>query len=259
MLELFLTFIILSFLFFFSFLYNANIAKFIILICEIITGIILFTNYGFKKHKIWKSYENVYINKFPHELINDFEDDGKVMTIGRYSIKSIKNYDKKCAEKIFVPINESCPITQILIDDNDNYEDFSGKIYVMKYNKFLLYNRDNKTDTFYYYNGSYSDDLDINNINKFNLDINYTEIDLNSNKTLNIVKKLKEYDKYTNLIIFSLLIFYLFYLLIEIWCDLIFYGFKPVNLLIQIIILSLYIIRYIKYKQLKMLFMKKYI
>ena len=102
MLELFFTFII-FFCFFAIFLLcnTVNILKFIILICEIITGIILFTNYGFKEHKIWKSYENIYINKFPYKCINGFKDDGKVMIIDRYSIKSIKHYDKKCSDNIF--------------------------------------------------------------------------------------------------------------------------------------------------------------
>ena len=256
MLEIFLSFLVLFIPFvLLSFIFPSfQIVKYIIITTELIICFILFSNNFYKKHILWKENEYSFVHKLPFKPIIDINlnhNSLELKTLDDSSFSTImtRNYTKKCKEHFFIK-SQICPITHIIIenDNSNNYDNYTE--IKISYNKYLYFTQN------YSYEGLYENSYGLTtNLNFTSYYFNFTKFYNNSisNDTTiyNAFKNFKKYAKFFDFLCLTLLIFSLIYSFIESFDDLKFTYFKIINTCIQIAILIIYIFRYIKFKEIK--------
>ena len=167
-----------------------------------------------------------------------------------YSLIFIKDYYYyKCSEYFYID-STICPITDIIIENKKNEEYKNYTELKISENKYLYFTRDNIYEKLYENNN-----FDINNLNfkdvNFNYKENYEKYITNDTLIYNTFKYFKIYVTYIDYICLSLLIFSFSYTFTESYDLLKFNINKIINIFIQIIILILYLFRYLKFKKIK--------
>ena len=156
MIELFLSFIV----FFVPFtilgfiLPSFQIGKFFLIAIQFILNFILFDNYFYKKHMIWKDEEYAFAHKLPFPPINNIEllNNGEldISSLYDYNFSTIwgRNYNKKCRNNFYIN-SDICPISHIIVENNSSkkYDNYT-RIQISN-SKFLYYTRNSEHELLY--------------------------------------------------------------------------------------------------------------
>lgn len=262
MLELFITTLTL-FLFFmilFYFLPHFKEMQYILLTFQFIICFILFSRNFYHKHILWHEKEPKNSRTLSFRPIKDLipvyrEDTFFYFSISpfydnHYSLKKTNIESNECLKDFFIQYN-SCPITDIIVENkqviHENYTEIK-----VEDNKYIYFTKENKNGRLYIYNLNRTEDLN------FKSTFNHESIDkikkLEEDIFLNPLLDLKYYIKYSDFVCLSLLIFYLCYSFLERWENRGFHFIKIYNILIQIALLEVYLIRYVKFRKVKTFF-----
>ena len=262
MLELFITTLVL-FLFFmilFYFLPHFKEMQYILLTFQFIICFILFSENFYRKHILWHEEEPKYSRNLSFIPVRDLIPVYKGDTffyfsvfpfyLKHYSIRKTTNESNECLKDFFIQ-EDNCPITDIIIENekviHENYTEIK-----VEDNKYIYFTKENKNGRLYIYNLDRIEDLN------FKSTFNHESIDkikkLEEDKLSNPLLDLKYYIKYSDFACLSLLIFYLCYSFLEKWENRGFHFIKIYNILIQIALLEVYLIRYMKFKKVKTFF-----
>ena len=257
--ELCVTFLVFVGLFSFCYILlpNFKTMKTIIIFCQLIISFILLSKNFYKKHSLYKSPKFQYIQStefYPIKtLFKELYENGKFKNIKfdrvsyrEFSLIKTQKYSKQCLEHYFIQKNNECPITDIKLEETEENEN-KNYIYIqVDENEYLSY-------------------INKNIDGKLYKSFNYTDFKEKREDNFTLEKIIRnEYNKLTNPIIdfklyiqsfdiiCSILIFISFiYSFFEYSNDKKFGTFRISGLVIQIIILIIYIIRYTKFIKVK--------
>ena len=264
MLEIILTTVVIFLFFMITCFYicvQFKILQYFLVIFQFIVCFILFSKNFYKKHILWRNEEYTYNKKLPFIPIGDiaavYRDDH--ITFSHFYISEYSNqgfslekteYNYECLENYFV--NSSiCPITDIIIEDQQVFHENYTEIKIND-NKYIYFTNKKKNGRLYIFrNNNYESP-------QFDSTFNYESAikikKLEDDKLLNPLIELKNYIKFSDYICLTLLIFYLIQSFIEPCQNCKFNYFKILNILIQIVILVLYLFRYLKFMKVKKFF-----
>ena len=214
----------------------------------ILSFILLFKNF-YKKHSLYNPsrFQNIHTTDF-YPITGLYKTNNIIsfnrMTNNKFSLIETEKYSKQCLEHYFISENESCPITDIKIGEaNSNiYHNYIQ----LNDTHYIYYTKENKLNKLYK-SFNYIDYKD-NNEDIFSLDkIIRKEYNKLSNPILDFKYFTKYFDVICPLLIFSSIIYSLFEPLNHLKCNF------PiiVNFLFQIIIFILYLIRFMKFIDIK--------
>ena len=214
----------------------------------------------YQKHYLW-SYEDEYyiqVHSTPFKPISEinilYENENfKNITVDTidyitFSIKKDEEYTKECLENFFIPNSEMCPITDIILknEQTDEYKNYNEKI--ISNDKYLYYTRDNKKGGLYEYT------KEIFNLN-FTSTFNYKSVDKIKRKEELILSnpfvKLKNYIKGADIACIILVYFCISVVSYIPRENLSFNIFKYLYILFQIACFICYLIRYLKFVKIK--------
>ena len=256
MIELLYTFLLLFtfFIILFFILPYFQIVKRIMICTQSIICFIFFGKYFYKNHILWKNNDYAFVHTLKFNPIINFNlENEKIIAETledyHYSIIYIKDiYYKKCQENFYIN-STICPITDIIIE-NKKKEKYSNYTELkISENKYLYFTRDNKYEKLYETNFDLNN-LDFKSIN-FSSQVNYEKYITNDTLIYKTFKYFKGYVNYIDYICLSLLIFSFLNTFTESYDPLKFNINKILNTLAQIIILILYLFRYLKFIKIK--------
>lgn len=283
MLELLVSFIIFFAIFFILFLFIKieKLFKLIILVFQIFICFFLFLNIAYKKIDFWKNpeiFQEIHQTEFlPIKSIQKLVDsNGNFKNFklekasGFYSIIKENEYSKKCLNNYYVENSEDCPITDIILR-NTQTNAYSGYIELkINNNIYIYYTKENKIDGRLYEDVSLKESNCIEE-NILNIDGNCYKIFFVSNfsyldaefinnieeeKKNNPFQKLKNFSQYSDFLCFSILIISFIYILNQSFLNNKYNYFTIVGNILLIIPTILFIIRYIKFIQIKNFYKK---
>ena len=267
MLELFLTTLVL-FVFFMVLFYFIPIFKgmqYILLVFQFIVCCILISKNFYKKHVLWKGDEyedetiyNRILSFAPIKNITPvYKNDG--VTFSHFMIESFNlyfsleknnSYNNECLRNFFV-YSGICPITDIIIEDSQIFHENYTEIKIND-NKYVYITNKNKYGRLYIFRNSQQTSLE------FESTFNYESVNklkkLKEDILSNPLLELKNYIQYSDFICLTLLFVYLIQSIAEKCNNREFNFIKVYNFVIQIAILILYTIRYIKFKKVQKFF-----
>ena len=249
--------------------------RFIMNLAQFTLNLVLLLKFFYKKHSLWNEPDFQPIHQLPFSPLSNilykesnnsiFSNDSSSSSENIidnfyftkcekiYSINPSKDFSKKCFENFYVNDLAECPISDIIVKDNqtDSLKDYKE---VKIKNKYLYFTK--KSESVKLYTVKVPDKISINNIiSIFNAELNYEDIETiakkENNKISNPIKPLKFYSKYFDYICLSLLIFSLFFFWGETHSEKKFNQFRIINLGIEIIIFLLFFIRYILFLKVK--------
>ena len=247
------------FFLFYLMLPNFKYMKSLIITFQLIISFILLSKNFYKKHSLYKDPKFEYIqniNFYPIKSIyKTYDENGDFNNIGfitmnsnKFSLIKTQKYSIQCLEHYFILANESCPITDIKLEEEkkseNEYENYS---YIQISNNEYLYYTNN------------------NQLGKLYKSFNYSEFKENKEDIFTIEEIVrKEYNKLKNPIIdfkffiqffdkicASLISISFVYSFFESSNDRKLGWFRVFNIIIQLIILLIYIIRNIKFIKVK--------
>ena len=222
-----------------------------ITISQLIISFILLSNNFYKKHPLYKIPKFQPIQQldfypikelFETNFVNgDIDINFDTIKTNKFSLIKSNKYSKQCLENYFIESNEACPITDIIFEKNRNkiYQN-----YIQIYdNEYLYYTNENKLGKLYKSFNYYK--FRENKTDIFTLD---EIVRKEYNKKSNPIKDFKYYIEFYNIICLTLIIISLFYSIFEFYnklnCNEIFHSS---NIFVQLIILVIYSIRFIKF------------
>ena len=232
----------------------------IFFIFQFIIFIILTFNNKYKNHYLWKNTKLEPIQELPYPIITDINmkhlskdlNDLNITTIYQnFSIIKTEEYSKECLLNYFIKEDEICPITDIIISYNiyKEFIDYSA----LESEKFNIYFKKNyKYGKLYqsFYNNSIS--IDFQSI------LNYKDISiikkLENNKLLNPFSKLKNFCYYSDYIWLFLFPISLMYYFMESRDDKKWNYFRSIDIILQLILFIIYILRYALFVDIKNFF-----
>ena len=219
----------------------------------IIISLLLSENF-YKDTIIWKNVDHKYIHSLPIIPIKNINITGDKEIILedfvdlKYTLKRTNLFNKECLNNFFID-EENCPITDIILNkfqtnDYSNYTE--AKI---NNNLYLYYTNKNNNGSLYFKNDSNINNLPNNvfNFNKYN-----EEEIIKEKEVIKVIKDLKYYADYSDCICLSLF----FLSLTSMILNLVYYTklHYAINKIIQIILFIFYLLRYIKFNNLKKVF-----
>ena len=232
--------------------------KIIMIFIQLIFSFILASNNFIKKHSLYSGSRIQYIQStdfYPIKSLNKtIDEDGKFQNISfdkmvnnKFSIIKTKKYSVQCLENYFIEKDEVCPITDIKFYDKPNniYNDYIQK----SANEYFYYTNQNKLGKLY---KSFSDsEFEKNNEDSFsNNEINKISRK-EFNKAYNPILDFKDFVKFFDVICILLLLNSLFVSIFEGLNDRKLGIMRIINLILQLIILVIYIIRFSKFIEAK--------
>ena len=181
--------------------------KFFLYPCQFIMCIFIISYHPYNKHTLWNKQDYQQMHKVPYEVIMDV--DGEIYyTSSNETFSVIKTdiYSKECLENYFINNAKECPITDIIVERNDNNRNaFIGYETVQRNNSFIYYRRDYKYGKLY--------DIFL----KSSFDYKTVEIikRREENKLLNHLIIFKNYIHYSDIICLGLFIISFVYFFME--------------------------------------------
>jgi len=258
MIELFYTTIVL-FAFFFPFFLLCNKFKYVnvmIIFSQLTISFILLSKNFYKKHSLYQipKFQSIQqLNFYPiKSLYKTYYGNGEFNDIyfdtiktNKFSLIKSDKYSKQCLEHYFIQSNEVCPITEVVFEKTKSNK-YQNCIQISD-NKYIYYTNENKLGKLY---------------KKFK----YTEFEENKNysysldeivrkeynKLSNPIIDFKYYIKFYDIICPTLIVMSLLYSFFEFYNKLNcneFFNFS--NIILQLIILIIYSIRFIKFIEIK--------
>ena len=230
----------------------------------------------YKKHYLWDKPDFNPIQELPYPPINDINiiydsnnqvNDIKVTYSNKvFSLIETNEYSKKCINNYFIPQSEACPITDIIVEySNSNSSSYSDYEIIEISNGYIYYKRD-------YDQGKFYDSVRIDNAYsnkyilfgntfktiKFSYSFDYQNIEtikrLEENKIIQPFKNFKNYINITDLICLFILIVSLIFSFMGCEKDNKCNCFKIIENFLQVILFTLYLIRFILYGKVKKFF-----
>ena len=265
MMELLYTFLTIFVPIFITFLFfcrNENISIWFIIVISIlkvihliIISLILSENF-YKNNIIWT--DNIYqlihslpIN--PIKIISKNDDDFILETFNNliYTTKRTIVFNKKCLNNFFVK-EDDCPITDIILENNQVNSNNNYKEVEINTNLYLYYTKNNKNEKLYFNN-----DLNLNIYELKNNIFNFSQYNKNEQlkekEISNVIKNLKYYADFSDWICLSLFLISFVLSIINLRC---FNGFHFVSLVVETTLFIFYLIRFFKFIDLKNVFIK---
>ena len=229
----------------------------IFMVCfQLILSIILISNNFYKNHSLYNYQKVNYIqniDSYPINSIskiinenNNFENISyNTMNDTEFSLIKTVQFPNQCLEHYYIRKNESCPITDIKLENvkNNEYQNYIK----IRDDEYLYYTKENKLGKLYKsFNLS---DFEENKEDIINID---EIIRKEYNKLSNPFIDFKFYIKFCDIICITLIIISLCYSFWE-FIDKLFFNqyFDVSNVMIQFFILILYLIRFIKFIEIK--------
>jgi len=231
--------------------------KIIIVFFQLIVSIILLFNVFYKKHSLYELPKFEYIQKTDFapikSLYETFDENGEFKDIKfetlsntEFSFIKTQKYSQKCLENYYLEKNVICPITDIKLEEepNDKYSNYN-QIQISD-NEFLYFTNDNKLGKLYKsfkyldFKNNIEDSFDINIISR-----------KENNKLSNPIIKLKNYINICDLFILICIFVSLYYSFMEYYSNFKYNQFEYLNILTQLEILVLYILRFLKFIKVK--------
>jgi len=223
--------------------------KLVILSFQLILSFILLSKNFYKKHSLYNSpkFQNIqstdfYPIKDLYKIRNEIS--FNITTYNKFSLIKTEIYSKQCLKNYFIQEKEFCPITDIILEKtkSDIYKNYIQ----LNDNEYIYYTNENKLGKLYK-SFNYSNFKE-NKEDVFSLDkIVRKEYNKLSNPILNFKNYIKYSDIICTLLIFSSLLYSLFEPLNNLRCG----FFILVNLIIQITLLVLYILKFVKFIEIK--------
>ena len=260
MLELFCTFIItFSPIFLYIlicllcyFKMNFILIFFYVIVFQFIISCILLSKNFFKETIFWKKNNFQIIHSLQAEIIKNISIN-KIEYFSNlsYTLEGSDLLSKECLTNFFISDIDICPITEIIVENKKSNKYINHTEIILDNNLYLYFSRDVKNGSLYQNINNYSNFFEILE-NKFN----FSEFNLEEQlKEEEILKKLDDYKRfidYSDIVCFTLILISIpLFIIIQIYYYSILYFF--INLLIQISIFVLYILRYKKFIQLKII------
>ena len=230
--------------------------KLIMVIFQLILSIILLSNNFYKKHSLYNNPKVNYIqniNDFPINFLYEITDENYIfvnisydtMKDKEFSLIKTENFPNQCLEHYYIRKNETCPITDIELEKmkNNEYQNYIK----IRDDEYLYFTKENKLGKIYKsFNLS---DFEENKEDIINID---EIIRKEYNKLSNPFIDFKFYIKFCDIICITLIfisLWYSFFELIDKYeCN---PHFEFSNDIIQILILILYLIRFVKFIEIK--------
>ena len=253
-------------LFIYFIFYSFQNLRIIFFIFQLIIFLVITFNSKYKNHYLWNDRKFEAIQETPHPIITDFiktfnystfsYDLVPIMSYQNFSIENTVEYSKECLLNYFIKESDICPITDVIINSDNN---LIGYLTLNIYDNYIHYRRDNKygklfnsyTKTInpgYKYNISFTSKMDYKNISIIKI--------LEKNKLSNPFSKLKKYCYFSDTIWLFLFPISLIYYFIESRDDKKWNYFKIIDYSLQVILLVIYIIRFIFFVEVKNFYRK---
>ena len=242
---------------------------------QLLISILLLSLNPYKKNYLWEEPDFNSVQELPYLPINNiniiYDSNNNIIDINatysskEYSFIETKDFSKLCFENYYIKNNESCPITDIIVEYNDinTYSDYekikinNGFIYYKKnYNYGQLYD---SIHISWAYTNKYIEFANDYKTIKFSYSFDYKNIEtikrLEENKIIKPFKVFRDYINIVDLICLFLLIYSIIYFLIENKNDDQKWNyFKIIDNILQLIMFILYLIRFILYEKVKKFF-----
>ena len=225
---------------------------------QLILCFILFSKHFYKKHPLWKGNEYNSIHELPYRPIAYIDSTLKIILMQNitYSIEKTEEFSNECLENFFILSDQDCPITDIIFENkkNENYKDYKEiELNDTKYssynNSYIYYTNKNKKGKLYG-NGRDENYLNINETS-FNYETANNIKATEEFKLSNPFTDLKNYVKYYDFICLGLFVFLLIYIFTESLDDYKCSIFKIINVIIHAALFFLYLVRFIKFIEVK--------
>ena len=155
--------------------------------------------------------------------------------------------------KLFIKKSDECPLTHIILENTKSYEHKNYTVITISNDKYLYLSRNNKYGQLYNYTDELSKYLNFED-NSFNYESVEKIKRKEFNKLSNPFSNFKLYIQNTHFICLSLLIISFIYFFIESCHDKICNYYKIISFILQIILLILYLKRYLKFLKIKQFF-----
>ena len=219
----------------------------------IIISLLLSKNY-YKKSILWINNDYQYIHLLPiNPIIGINTTYNKINSEDfinlKYTLEKTNVFYKECLKNFYIK-DDNCPITDINLSKVHINPDPSYKEVKINNTLFLYYTNKKINGTLFFNNDLNLNDLSHNifDLNKFN-----EEEKTKEKKVTKAIKNLKYYIDYSDFICLSLFFLSIALMIINFWYkDL----FQFINIILQIVIFIFYLIRYIKFIDLKKTFTK---
>ena len=221
---------------------------------QFIICLILICFHPYKHHSLWHETEYKYehLQKTPYlpivDLYLDLNNELKynVTKDNIFSINKTDIYSKECIENYFIRNNETCPITDIIVEYNINntnalveYENIKINNYYIFYRRDFMFGKLYQSIGYSYYSSNkiyYESTFDYRNVQK----IKKKE----ACKLINPFLAFKNFIGYSDFISLELFIFSFIYYLLESRKDMNWNYFRIIDYIMQLFISVLNIIRY---------------
>ena len=205
---------------FFIFASFQNFRIYLFLFQFIISLILIFYR-PYKQHSLWNDPEYQQFQKTPYDpIINIYGKklDYEVAKDNTFSIIKTDLYSKECLENYFIKNNETCPITEIIIESNNNSDSYIGYETLKVEDAYVFYKRDKKHGKLYQYiakDENYYSYIKYTCISSFDYTDVQKIIKKEDNKSLKPFHSFKSFIRYSDLICLELFIFSFIYFLME--------------------------------------------
>lgn len=236
--------------------------------------ILLISLNPYKKHYLWDEPDFNPIQELPYPPINNitiindsnmtFRDIKVAHSNRTYSIIESHDYPIKCTSNYYIHWSQSCPITDIIVEYSNfrNYSDYK-KIEIS--NGYIYYKRENEYGKFYdsvIIDKAYSNNyILINNTNKtikFSYSFDYQNVEtikrLEENKLFQPFKKFKNYKNSSDFICLFISMISIAYYFMGNKKDSIWNYFKIIDIILQFVLFTLYLVRFILFGKVKKFF-----
>ena len=231
-----------------------TVVFFILQVFHLVIVSLILSKYYYKNIIIWTDNDYQYIHSLPINPIKtinktDYGLESEIFNNLKYSTKKTIIFYKRCLDNFYIK-EDDCPITDIILEDNKinhpNYHELE-----INNDSYLYYSNNDKNEKLYFNNDSNIYHLNNNNIFIFN---EYNEKEkLKEKEISNAIKNLKYFADYSDWLCLS------FFLISFALTFINMFGlsrFYFMSLVIEIALFILYLIRFIKFIDLKNVFIK---
>ena len=224
---------------------------FILQIFHLVIVSLILSKYFYKNIIIWTDNDYQYIHSLPINPIKtinktDYGLESEIFNNLKYSTKKTIIFYKRCLDNFYIK-EDDCPITDIILEDNKinhpNYHELE-----INNGSYLYYSNNDKNEKLYFNNDSNIYHLNNNNIFIFNEYNEKEKLKEKEKEISNAIKNLKYFADYSDWICLSffLISFALTFITV---CGLSSSHFM--SLVVEIALFILYLIRFIKFIDLK--------